>query len=259
MSEINKFNHFKRDNKKNSDLIFGIRPLEEAIKNNLTIDKVWVAEGELSEQIGSILRGLRSLGVIWKQVPEMKLNSLVNGNHQGIVASISPVAFFDLQELITGSFEKGEEPLFVVLDGVTDVRNMGAIARSALCAGAHGIVIPQKGSVGIGSDAVKTSAGALLKLPVCKVPSIYHALKVFQANGIKLAGASEKSKDLIYNCDFKGPMALVMGDEEIGLSADAWKLCDTLFQIPLHTSGVGSLNVSVAAGISLFEIVRQRG
>lgn len=251
--------HFRKDHKKNTDLIFGIRPLQEALNNNLTIDKVWVAEGELSEQTGTILKALRIRGVIWKQVPEMKLNSMVSGNHQGIIASISPVAFFDLQELVTACFEKGEEPLFVVLDGVTDVRNMGAIARSALCAGAHGLIIPQKGSAGIGTDAVKTSAGALLKLPVCKVQSTYHALKLLKANGIKLVGASEKSNDVIYKSDLRGPVALVMGDEETGLSADAWKLCEVLFKIPLHPSGVSSLNVSVAAGISLFEVVRQRG
>jgi 23S rRNA (guanosine2251-2'-O)-methyltransferase len=146
-----------------------------------------------------------------------------------------------------------------VLDGVTDVRNFGAIARSAYCAGAHGIVVPEKGGAAINADAVKTSAGALMHIPVCRVQSLYHGLKLIKNSGLMLAGVTEKAATSLHEAMLTGPVALILGDEEKGLGTDTRKLCDVQFRIPMMREGVGSLNVSVAAGVALYEVVRQRG
>lgn len=238
--------------------IYGIHPVIEAIQAGKTIDKVWIQEGTVSPTLREILGMLRDRKIIWKQVPQEKLNRLVKGNHQGIIISLSAVEFASLEDAIQMAFDKGEDPFFIVLDGVTDIRNFGAIARTASCAGVHGIVVPEKGGAAINSDAVKTSAGALFKIPVCRVQSIYNGLKVLKNSGVRIAGATEKAETSIFHSDLTGPVAIVMGDEEKGLSTDTRKLCDELFRIPLAETGVSSLNVSVAAGISMFEVVRHR-
>jgi 23S rRNA (guanosine2251-2'-O)-methyltransferase len=243
---------------KKNTIIYGIHPILEALETDATIDKVWIQEGHLQGQLLEIIGILRKKKIIWKQVPVSKLNGLVKGNHQGIVLSLSAVDFAQIENVVSEAFSNGEDPLILVLDGITDVRNFGAIARTAVCAGVHGIVVPEKGSAPIGPDAVKTSAGALLKIPVCRTNSMYHTLKFLRNSGLKIAGASEKGKDVLYDSDLTGPMALVMGNEETGLATETLKLCDDLVKIPLALGGVDSLNVSVATGVFLFEINRQR-
>jgi 23S rRNA (guanosine2251-2'-O)-methyltransferase len=238
--------------------IYGIHPVIEALQAGKTIDKVWIQEGSVSPTLREILGMLRDRKIIWKQVPQEKLNRLVNGTHQGIIVSLSAVEFANIEDVIQSAYDKGEDPFIIVLDGVTDIRNFGAIARTAACAGVHGIVVPEKGGAAINSDAVKTSAGALFKIPVCRVQSIYNGLKVLKNSGVRIAGATEKAEGAIFKADLTGPVAIVMGDEEKGLSSETRKLCDELFRIPLSPDGVDSLNVSVAAGVALFEVVRQR-
>ncbi len=255
---MDRFAHKDRSPRKEKNFIYGIRPIQEAIAAEKVFDKVWVAEGDLSPTMKDILFALRKKGVIWKQVDFHKLSSMVGGNHQGIVASISAIEFTELEEVISRAYEAGEDPFILLLDGITDVRNFGAIARTAACAGVHGIAVPAKGGAAINADAVKTSAGALLTLPVCRFVSVYNAIKMMKSAGLKIAGASEKGSDILYKADLSGPLAIILGDEETGISTEAWKLCDTQFKIPLHQKGVESLNVSVAAGISMFEVLRQR-
>jgi 23S rRNA (guanosine2251-2'-O)-methyltransferase len=245
-------------NMKNTSFIYGIRPVLEALEAGKTIDKVWIQEGQLTGQLKEIIEKLLERRIIWKQVPQAKLNSLTTGNHQGIVVAISAIDFANVENVVAEAFEKGIDPFILVLDGVTDVRNFGAIARTAACAGVHAIVVPETGAAAINSDAVKTSAGALLKIPVCRTRSLHHTVKDLKNSGLKIAGATEKGSDSFYTCDFSGPLAIVMGSEESGLSMDTWKLCDLHFKIPLSSFGVGSLNVSVATGVALYEVLRQK-
>lgn len=243
---------------KNKTLIYGIHPVIEALESGKTIDKVWLQEGQLQGQLAEIISMLLKRRIQWKQVPSAKLNSLVRGNHQGVILSLSSVDFATLENVVADAFANGEDPFILVLDGITDVRNFGAIARTASCLGVHGILVPEKGSAPIGPDAVKTSAGALLKIPVCRTTSMYHSLKYLQNSGLKVIGATEKAQDVIYNSDLQGPVALVMGNEETGLSSDTLKQCDIIAKIPQSASGVDSLNVSVATGMFVYEIFRQR-
>ncbi|MCX6175835.1 MAG: 23S rRNA (guanosine(2251)-2'-O)-methyltransferase RlmB [Flavobacteriaceae bacterium] len=245
--------------KKEKDaFVYGIHPVLEALQSGRTVDKVWLQEGVLQGQLKDLLPIFRSKNIIWKQVPLAKLNALVKGNHQGVVISVSAVDFADLDTVVAGAFEAGEDPFILILDGVTDVRNFGAIARTAACAGAHGILVPEKGSAPLSSDAVRTSAGALMKIPVCRTQSLYGSIKMLKNSGVKIVGATEKTAEALFDADLTGPIAIVMGDEETGLSIDTWKLCDAHVQIPLSAKGVGSLNVSVAAGVITYEVVRQR-
>lgn len=251
---------FRRDNtlQKKDSFVYGVHPVIEALESGKTIDKVWIQEGVLQGQLKDILMMLRDRNIIWKQVPTQKLNSLVRGNHQGIVMAISAVDFAKLEDVIANTFEKGEEPFILVLDGITDVRNFGAIARTASCAGVHAIVVPEKGGAAIGPDAIKTSAGALFKIPVCRTNSMYGTIKLLKNSGLHIVGASEKGATNLFESKFEGPIAVVMGSEETGLSTDVWKLCDQLCKIPLMPTGVESLNVSVASGIFIYEVIRQR-
>jgi 23S rRNA (guanosine2251-2'-O)-methyltransferase len=243
---------------KNTSFIYGIHPVLEALEVGKPIDKVWIQEGQLTGQLKDILSKLYEKRILWKQVPQAKLNSLVTGAHQGIVIAISAIEFAKVEDVVAEAFEKGVDPFILVLDGVTDVRNFGAIARTAACAGIHAIVVPESGSAAINSDAVKTSAGALLKIPVCRTRSLHHTVKTLKNSGLKIAGATEKGADSFYDCDLTGPIAVIMGSEDSGLSMDTWKLCDVHFKIPLSPFGVGSLNVSVATGVAVYEALRQR-
>lgn len=250
---------FKKDPlQKKDSFVYGIHPVIEALESGKTIDKVWIQEGVLQGQLKDILMMLRDKNIIWKQVPTQKLNSLVRGNHQGIVVAISAVDFAKLEDVIADTFEKGEEPFILVLDGITDVRNFGAIARTASCAGVHAIVVPEKGGAAIGPDAIKTSAGALFKIPVCRTNTMYGTVKLLKNSGLTVVGASEKGASNLFESTIDGPVAVIMGSEESGLSTDVWKLCDQLLKIPLSPNGVESLNVSVASGIFIYEVNRQR-
>ncbi len=238
------------------NILFGIRPVVEAIEAGKQIEKIFVkkgAEGQLMTELKDLCFRHR-LRV--QEVPIEKLNRLTRGNHQGVVAQISAIAYVELQDIIE-RVPEDETPLIVVFDGVTDVRNFGGIARSAECAGAHGLITPLKNSAPVNADAMKSSAGALSSIPVCRVGSIRTTLMTLQAEGYQIVAATEKSTKLIYDADFRQPTVLVMGSEDVGISREVLKLCTEQLAIPL-IGHIESLNVSAAAAIMLFEVVRQR-
>lgn len=239
-----------------NNLIFGIRPVVEAVEAGREIEKLYIrkgAEGQLMTELRDLCLRHR---VRVQEVPVEKLNRLVRGNHQGVVAQIAAIAYVQLEEILE-RVPDDETPLVVVFDGVTDVRNFGAIARSAECAGAHGLVAPLKNSAPVNAEAIRSSAGALTTIPVCRVGSIRNTLKTLQAQGFQVVAATEKSRKLLYDADLRRPTALVMGAEETGISKEVLKLCDERLAIPL-IGRIESLNVSAAAAVMLFEVVRQR-
>lgn len=238
------------------NLVFGIRPVVEAIEAGKQIEKLYIrkgAEGQLMTELRDLCLRHR---IRTQEVPVEKLNRLTRGNHQGVVAQISPIGYVELNDILE-RVPEDETPLIVLFDGVTDVRNFGAIARSAECAGAHGLIVPLKNAAPVNSEAIRSSAGALTAIPVCRVGSIRNTLKALQAEGYQVVGATEKSRKLLYDADFRKPTALVMGDEDTGISKEVLKLCDEQLAIPM-IGKIESLNVSAAAAVLLFEIVRQR-
>lgn len=239
------------------NLLFGIRPVMEAIQAGKELDRVLVKKGLDGELSKELLTLLKESSISYQQVPVEKLNKLTPKNHQGVVAFTSLIEYANLEEVVIGVIEEGKVPLLLLLDGVTDVRNFGAIARSAECAGAHAIVVPAKGAAQINGDAMKTSAGALNIIPVCRVPSLRAAIYFLRDSGIQVVSATEKASDDLYQTDFSLPTAIVMGSEEVGISNDVVKLSDRLVKIPL-CGDIASLNVSAAAAVALFEAVRQR-
>ena len=237
-----------------NNLIFGIRPVVEAIEAGREIEKLYIrkgAEGQLMTELRDLCLRHR---VRVQEVPVEKLNRLVRGNHQGVVAQIAAIAYVQLDDILE-RVPDDETPLVVVFDGVTDVRNFGAIARSAECAGAHGLIAPLKNSAPVNAEAIRASAGALTTIPVCRVGSIRNTIKTLQAEGFQVVAATEKSRKLL--ADLRRPTALVMGAEETGISKEVLKLCDERLAIPL-IGRIESLNVSAAAAVMLFEVVRQR-
>lgn len=242
---------------KDNSLIYGMRPVIEALNAGKEIDKLMLQHGLKGELLPELRRLIKELDIPFQYVPVEKLNRLVRGNHQGVVCFISPISFQPVENLLMSAFEKGETPLFVILDRVTDVRNLGAIARSAECAGAHGLIIPEKGSAPISADAVKTSAGALANLPVHRSKNLKETIDYLKSSGLSIVAASEKGTTPYYNVPLTGPVALIMGSEEDGVSPEYLRRCDHVVNIPMR-GNTGSLNVSVATGIMLFEVVRQQ-
>lgn len=242
---------------KNYKLIFGIHALLEALESQAELDKILIRRGLRSEDVTQIIEGAKRRGIPVQQVPEEKLNRLTHGNHQGVVAFLAHIEYTDLEQLLPLIYEEGRMPFIMVLDGLTDVRNFGAIARTAECAGVDAIVIPDRGSVTVTGDAIKTSSGALLRIPVCRVPSIAQTLRYLQASGLHVAVASEKAELTYYNAKLTPPLAIVMGSEEVGPSPETIRLADELVRIPQQGS-IGSLNVSVAAGILMYEVLRHQ-
>jgi len=247
----------QNDTKPTSDYIFGTRAVIEAIKFQKEIDRILVKRGLTGETSKELMELIHQNNINYQLVPGEKLDRITRKNHQGVIALISPVSFFELEETVVQLFEEGKVPFLLILDEVTDVRNFGAIVRTAECAGVHAIIIPEKGSARIGSDAVKTSAGALLKVPVCRVSSLKKAIRYLQNSGITTFGVSEKANQNYYQHQFVNPVCLVMGAEDTGISNDVLRICDNLIKIPLMGS-IESLNVSVAASVLMYEVVRQR-
>lgn len=238
-------------------MVFGIRAVIEAVKAGKEIDKILVKkdlQGDLAQELMAELKGTE---IFVQRVPVEKINRITRKNHQGVIAFISPVSYTRLENVVPSLYEEGKMPFLVLLDGITDVRNFGAIARTCECAGVDAIVIPERGSVSVTPDAVKTSAGALLHLPVCREHSIAEALRYLHASGVKIVAASEKAQELYTGPDYTGPVAVVMGAEDVGLSAQTLRYCDTQVALP-QVGRIGSLNVSVAAGVMIYEVVRQR-
>ncbi|NQX85806.1 MAG: 23S rRNA (guanosine(2251)-2'-O)-methyltransferase RlmB [Flavobacteriaceae bacterium] len=237
--------------------IFGLRAVIEAINSGETIDKVFLQKGLKGELFHELEALLRANAISASYVPVEKLNRLTRKNHQGIVANVSPIAFHDLDELVQNTINTKKTPLFLLLDQISDVRNFGAIIRTAECTGVDGIIIQKKGGAPLNGDTIKTSAGAIFKVPICKVDHIKDAMFHLQASNIKVVAATEKTEDQIYDIDLKAPCAIIMGSEGKGVSPSVLKLVDAKAKLPM-LGDIGSLNVSVACGAFLYEAVRQR-
>ncbi|MFV8224956.1 23S rRNA (guanosine(2251)-2'-O)-methyltransferase RlmB [Christiangramia aquimixticola] len=237
--------------------IFGIRAVIEAIESGKALEKVFVQKGLSGPLFQELNRHLKKGNFTISYVPVEKLNKLSKGNHQGVVANISPISFISLEKLVEESQKLETAPLFLLLDGLTDVRNFGAIIRTAECCGVTGIIIQEKGSAPINADTVKTSAGAVFKMPICKVNHIKDAVFHLQTYGVKLVAATEKTDDMVYDIDLTQPVAIIMGDEAKGVSNSILKAADHKAKLPM-LGEIASLNVSVACGAFLYETVRQR-
>ena len=237
--------------------IFGIRAIIEAINAGETIDKVFLQKGLRGDLFYELEQLLRKESISASYVPVEKLNRLSKKNHQGAIAKISPIAFHELDNLVLSVIESGKTPLFLILDQVSDVRNFGAIIRTAECTGVHGIIIQKSGGAPVNADTIKTSAGAVFNIPICKVDHIKDAIFHFQASGIKLIAATEKAKHHLYDVSFKEPCAIIMGSEGKGISSSILKLVDDQAKLPM-LGNIDSLNVSVACGAFLYEAIRQR-
>lgn len=243
--------------KEDKDYIFGIRAVIEAIKSGKQIDKVMIRSGLKGELFFELIELVKDLDIPMQYVPNERINRVTRKNHQGVLAFISPIEFQQIENILPVIFEEGRTPFIVVLDKVSDVRNFGAITRSAECAGVDAIIIPEKGSARISGDAVKTSAGALHKIPVCRVKSLSGAIKYLQESGIQVVAATEKAQNFYYQTDFTIPVAILLGAEDKGVAMEYLKVADQMVKIPV-LGEIESLNVSVAASILMYEAVKQR-
>jgi 23S rRNA (guanosine2251-2'-O)-methyltransferase len=239
------------------DLVFGIRAAIEAISAGKEINKLFIQNGISNPLIGELKDAIRGLDIPLQYVPIEKLNRITRKNHQGVICFISPVSYQPLDQLIPIWFEEGKNPLIIILDRVTDVRNFGAICRTAECVGADAVVVPTKGGALINADAIKTSAGALHRITVCREMYLKKTIEYLQSSGFNIVGCTEKTDKTIYDANFTGPTAIIMGSEEDGISPEYMKRCNELAKIPLN-GNIASLNVSVAAGVILYECQRQR-
>jgi 23S rRNA (guanosine2251-2'-O)-methyltransferase len=247
----------KREEKNSTELLYGRHPVVDALENGRTIEKVLLSNaihGEFEKRLRFLCK---EANVPLQVVPKEKLNSITRKNHQGVLAFVSPIPYYTLEDIIPMIYDKGETPLIVLVDGVTDVRNIGAIARSAEASGAHALVLPKKGSAQINEEAMKSSAGALTMLPVCRVNSLMHAVEFLQLNGITVIAADLKGDKMLYDLDLTGPTAIVMGDEAKGVNRMLLELVDEHFLIPMRGK-TDSYNVSVATGIILYEVMKQQ-
>jgi 23S rRNA (guanosine2251-2'-O)-methyltransferase len=246
-----------REEKPNTEILYGRHPVVEALENARTIEKVILSNairGEFEKRLRFLCK---EANVPMQVVPIEKLNSITRKNHQGVLAFVSPIQYYELEDMLPMIYDKGETPLFILVDGVTDVRNLGAIARSAEAAGAHALVLPKKGSAQINEEAMKSSAGALNMLHVCRVNSLMHAVEYLQLNGIKVVAADLKGEKMLYDIDLDCSLAIVMGDEAKGVNRMLLESVNEYFKIPMRGQ-TDSFNVSVATGIILYEVMRQQ-
>lgn len=243
--------------KRPDNMIYGLRPVLEAIRNGKEFEKIIIQKGLQGEIYRELDARLRANGLHAQYVPQQRLNFLCNGNHQGVVAYLSLIEYNHIEDLLPCLFEEGKTPLLLIFDRVTDVRNFGAMVRTAECAGVDAVILPEQNSAPINEDAVKTSAGALLSVPVCREPNLKSTIHLLKASGVKVYAASEKASLEYTEADFTTPTAFILGSEENGVSPEYLKLCDERLRIPLLGS-IDSLNVSVANGIFLYEAIRQR-
>jgi 23S rRNA (guanosine2251-2'-O)-methyltransferase len=243
---------------KDTDFIFGMHPVIEAIKAGKQIDKLLIKKGLKGELYHDLMIVVNDYDIPWQIVPQEKLDFITRKNHQGVIAWLSLIEYQNIENILPALFEGGAEPLILILDGVSDVRNFGAIVRSASCFGAHTIIIPEKNSARITADAVKTSAGALNTFPICRVKSITRCVSYLKESGLKIIAATEKSGTSLSKSDLTGPAVIILGSEDKGISRELLDVSDLQVGIPLEGI-IGSLNVSVSAGIMLYEVIRQRG
>jgi 23S rRNA (guanosine2251-2'-O)-methyltransferase len=239
------------------EYIYGTRAVIEAINKGKTVERVFIKTGLQNELIHELISLVKEHEIAAQFVPIEKINRITRKNHQGVLAFVSPIEYTNIEVLLPTVFETGKDPLLLVLDQITDVRNFGAIARSAECAGVDAIIIPEKGMARIGADAIKTSAGALHHVPVCKVKSLTKTIQFLQESGIAILASTEKADSVYTSGNFNRPVAIVMGSEESGISEAVLKIADEKLKIPLFGS-IESLNVSVSAALMIYEAVRQR-
>lgn len=240
-----------------NDFIFGIRAVIEAANSGKEINKIFIQNGLKGELMKELKILLREKDVHVNYVPIEKLNRITRKNHQGVICYISPVSFYKVEDILPSLYESGKNPSFLILDRVTDVRNFGSICRSAECMDVDAIVIPTQGSALINADAIKTSAGAIHKIPICREDNLKTTIDYLKNSGVKVIGCTEKTENYTYDNDFSGPTAIIMGSEENGISPAYLEKCDNLAKIPLGGE-IESLNVAVSAGIILYELNRQR-
>ncbi|MDA7804346.1 23S rRNA (guanosine(2251)-2'-O)-methyltransferase RlmB [Crocinitomix sp.] len=248
------------DNKKYEeleDIIFGVRAVIEAIRADRSINKILIQRGMQKELFKELKEELANKKYNLQFVPIHKLNRMTRKNHQGVIAEVSPIRYQAIEPILDQLYEQGEVPLFLILDRITDVRNFGAIARTAECVGVNAIIIPDKDSVSVTADAIKTSAGALNKIPVCKVSDLNSVIHYLKESGVQIAASTEKTDRLLFDADFTVPLAIVMGSEEDGVSTKILAEADIKAKIPM-TGTIDSLNVAVSAGIMMYEVSRQR-
>jgi 23S rRNA (guanosine2251-2'-O)-methyltransferase len=242
---------------KESDCIFGLRPVIEAIRAGKQIDRLLIKQGLHGALYHELMVEVKKFNIAFQIVPLERIELVTRKNHQGVLAWLSVIEYQHIDNLLPLIFEKGEDPLILVLDSVSDVRNFGSIVRTAYCLGAHAIVIPEKGSARISADAVKASAGALHIFPVCRERSVVRSTRFLKDSGLKIICAEERSADSAPEIDLTGPVALILGSEDKGISLELRALSDHRVKIPMSGT-IGSLNVSIAAGILLYEVLRQR-
>ncbi|MDR2205152.1 MAG: 23S rRNA (guanosine(2251)-2'-O)-methyltransferase RlmB [Flavobacteriaceae bacterium] len=257
MKNIKANGEIPTNNIKKNDFIFGIRPVIEAVEAGKTIDKIFLQNALQSPTVADLKKLLAQHKIHINYVPIEKLNRFTRKNHQGVVAFISEVAFYKIEDVLPQIFEDGKMPFLLILDRLTDVRNFGAICRTAECVGIDAIIIPEKGAAPINSDAIKTSAGAIYNLKICKEKNLAHTVDFLQQSGVRVFASTEKAKKLIYEIDFSEPCAIVMGNEETGISKEILHHADEKIKLPIEGK-TQSLNVSVACGAVLYEVLRQR-
>tara|TARA_B100001057_G_scaffold435168_1_gene465315 strand:- start:95 stop:847 length:753 start_codon:yes stop_codon:yes gene_type:complete len=237
--------------------LYGIRTVLEALEAKKSVEKIFLQKGIKGDLFFKLEKKIRENNLSFSYVPIEKLNRLTQNNHQGVVATIAPICFYDLDELVTSIKKKKQNPIFIVLDQLSDVRNFGAIIRTAECTGVDGIVVQKSGSAPINGDTIKTSAGAVFNIPISKVDHIKDALYYFNASGIKTIAATEKTDKTIYDMDLNEGCAIIMGSEGKGVTPSVLKIVDEKARLPMYGK-IASLNVSVACGVFLYEVVRQR-
>ncbi|WP_375560745.1 23S rRNA (guanosine(2251)-2'-O)-methyltransferase RlmB [Bernardetia sp. OM2101] len=255
--EYSSSRHNRNQRQTTSNFIFGWHPVLEALRSDKTIDKVLVEKDFKSEEMTELMQLVKKQSIYVQRVPTEKLNRITRKAHQGVVAFISEIDFVPLENIVAGAFEAGKNPLILILDRITDVRNFGAIVRSAECTGVDGIVVPTRLTAQMGADAVKTSAGALMHMPICRYRSLVGAVNFLKESGLKVVACTEKTDKQIYDLELDMPLAIVMGSEEVGISEEVLEVVDERASLPM-VGKVGSLNVSVATGVALYEAVRQR-
>ena len=238
--------------------IFGIRAIIEAIQAGKEIDKVFIQKEAQGDLMKTLLKTLKQNQVNFSYVPVEKLNRLTDKNHQGAVATIAPIAFISLEKLVEQTLEKSTPPLFLILDQLSDARNFGAIIRTAECTGVDGIIIQKQGSAPVNGDTIKTSAGAVFNVPICKVDHIKDAVFYLQASGIQTVAATEKTEQTLYQVNLEKGIAIIIGSEDRGVNPSVLKIVDEKAKLPMFGT-IESLNVSVACGAFLYEVLRQRG
>jgi 23S rRNA (guanosine2251-2'-O)-methyltransferase len=239
------------------DYVFGAQSVLETLRSDKEIEKLLVIRGSKTDAMREAQRLAKSLNIPVTEVPKEKLDRITKKNHQGLICFVSSIQYYDLDNVINDCFSKGKEPFILILDGITDVRNLGGIARTAECAGIDALVVPKRGSAQITSDAMKTSSGALNFLKVCRIERMIPTIKYLQDCGLKIVACTEKTDSSIYKTNFKGPVAIIMGSEETGISAELLEKCNERASIPMK-GNVGSLNVGAAASVVMYEALRQR-